>query len=64
MAQKSNFALHCGAQTKTGSVVYFEPEPGCELGNHIGNTEEIAYVVSGTGAVEANRREKRIKVKW
>ena len=43
-----NFALYSAAGTKSGSAVYFELEPGCELGNHTDSAEEIIYVVDGT----------------
>jgi quercetin dioxygenase-like cupin family protein len=43
-----NFALYSAAGTKSGAVVYFELEPGCELGNHTDSAEEIIYVVGGT----------------
>ena len=40
-----------------GSVVYFELEPGFELGNHTDSAEEIVYIVSGT--VEATIGQKK-----
>jgi quercetin dioxygenase-like cupin family protein len=43
-----NFALYSAAGTKSGSVVYFELEPGKELGAHTDSAEEIIYVVEGT----------------
>ena len=43
-----NFALYSAAGTKSGSVVYFELEPECELGDHTDSAEEIIYVVDGT----------------
>lgn len=43
-----NFALYSSAGTKSGSVVYFELEPGKELGAHTDSAEEIVYVVEGT----------------
>jgi quercetin dioxygenase-like cupin family protein len=43
-----NFALYSATGTKSGSVVYFELEPGCELGDHTDSAEEIIYVVDGT----------------
>jgi hypothetical protein len=39
-----NFALYSAAGTKSGSVVYFELEPGCELGTHTDSAEEIVYI--------------------
>jgi quercetin dioxygenase-like cupin family protein len=42
-----NFALYSNAGTKSGSVVYFELEPGRELGTHTDSAEEIVYVVDG-----------------
>lgn len=42
-----NFALYSAAGTKSGSVVYFELEPECELGNHTDSAEEIIYVIDG-----------------
>lgn len=43
-----NFALYSAAGTKSGSAVYFELEPGKELGTHTDSAEEIVYVVDGT----------------
>ena len=43
-----NFALYSAAGTKSGSIVYFELEPGCELGAHTDSAEEIIYVADGT----------------
>jgi quercetin dioxygenase-like cupin family protein len=43
-----NFALYSAAGTKSGSVVYFELEPECELGDHTDSAEEIIYIVDGT----------------
>lgn len=43
-----NFALYSAAGTKSGAVVYFELEPGKELGAHTDSAEEIVYVVEGT----------------
>jgi quercetin dioxygenase-like cupin family protein len=43
-----NFALYSNAGTKSGSVVYFELEPGKELGRHTDSAEEIVYVIDGT----------------
>lgn len=43
-----NFALYSAAGTKSGAVVYFELEPGKELGSHTDSAEEIVYVIDGT----------------
>ena len=43
-----NFALYSAAGTKSGAAVYFELEPGKELGAHTDSAEEIVYVVDGT----------------
>ena len=43
-----NFALYSAAGTKSGAAVYFELEPGKELGVHTDSAEEIVYVVDGT----------------
>lgn len=43
-----NFALYSAAGTKSGAVVYFELEPGKELGAHTDSAEEIVYVIDGT----------------
>lgn len=42
-----NFALYSAAGTKSGAVVYFELEPGKELGFHTDSAEEIVYVIDG-----------------
>jgi quercetin dioxygenase-like cupin family protein len=55
-----NFALYSAAGTKSGSVVYFELEPGFELGNHTDSAEEIIYIVSGI--VEATIGEKKHQI--
>src|SRR5918996_6239037 len=44
----ANFALYSAAGTKSGAVVYFELEPGKELGTHTDSAEEIVYVIDGT----------------
>ncbi|UTR10344.1 cupin domain-containing protein [Evansella sp. LMS18] len=41
------FPLWSGVQTKDSSVVYFELEPGKELGEHSESGEEILFVISG-----------------
>lgn len=43
-----NFALYSAVGTKSGAVVYFELEPGKELGTHTDSAEEIVYVADGT----------------
>lgn len=54
-----NFALYSAAGTKSGAVVYFELEPGKELGSHTDSAEEIVYVVDGTiEATVGNNNEK------
>lgn len=55
-----NFALYSNAGTKSGSVVYFELEPGFELGNHTDSAEEIVYIVEGT--VEATIGEEKEQI--
>ena len=54
-----NFALYSAAGTKSGAAVYFELEPGKELGAHTDSAEEMVYIIDGT--VEAslgNNNEK------
>jgi quercetin dioxygenase-like cupin family protein len=46
-----NFALYSAVGTKSGAAVYFELEPGKELGAHTDSAEEIVYVIDG--AIEA-----------
>ena len=43
-----NFALSSAVGTKSGAAVYFELEPGKELGAHTDSAEEIVYVIDGT----------------
>ena len=43
-----NFALYSAVGTKSGASVYFELEPGKELGAHTDSAEEIVYVIDGT----------------
>jgi quercetin dioxygenase-like cupin family protein len=45
------FPLWSGIKTNQSSVVYFELEPGCELGEHFESSEEILFVISGTATV-------------
>lgn len=52
-----NFALYSNAGTKSGSVVYFELEPGKELGVHTDSAEEIVYIIEGI--VEATIRNEK-----
>jgi quercetin dioxygenase-like cupin family protein len=42
-----NFALYSAVGTKSGAAVYFELEPGKELGAHTDSAEEIVYVIDG-----------------
>jgi quercetin dioxygenase-like cupin family protein len=53
-----NFALYSAAGTKSGAVVYFELEPGKELGAHTDSAEEIVYVVDGTVEATLGNNEK------
>ncbi|HZD34740.1 MAG TPA: cupin domain-containing protein [Nitrososphaeraceae archaeon] len=55
-----NFALYSAAGTKSGSVVYFELEPDCELGNHTDSAEEIIYVVDGDIEATIGKEKDRI----
>jgi quercetin dioxygenase-like cupin family protein len=43
-----NFALCSALGTKSGAAVYFELEPGKELGTHTDSAEELVYVIDGT----------------
>ncbi|MEH7253474.1 cupin domain-containing protein [Neobacillus niacini] len=45
------FPLWSGIQTDQSSVVYFELEPGCELGEHYESSEEILFIISGDARV-------------
>jgi quercetin dioxygenase-like cupin family protein len=54
-----NFALYSSVGTKSGAAVYFELEPGKELGAHTDSAEEIVYVIDGTvEATLGNNDEK------
>ena len=53
-----NFALYSAAGTKSGAAVYFELEPGKELGSHTDSAEEIVYVVDGTVEATLGNNEK------
>jgi quercetin dioxygenase-like cupin family protein len=55
-----NFALYSVAGTKSSSVVYFEHEPGFELGNHTDGAEEIIYIVTGTVEVTIGKEKDQI----
>jgi quercetin dioxygenase-like cupin family protein len=55
-----NFALYSAPGTKSGSAVYFELEPGFELGNHTDATEEIVYIVAGTVEVTIGEEKDQI----
>jgi quercetin dioxygenase-like cupin family protein len=55
-----NFALYSAAGTKSGAVVYFELEPGKELGTHTDSTEEIVYVVEGTIEATVGNEKDRL----
>lgn len=45
------FPLWSGISTNESSVVYFELEPGNELGEHSDSSEEILFVISGNASV-------------
>ncbi len=53
-----NFALYSAVGTKSGSAVYFELEPGKELGSHTDSAEEIVYVIDGTVEATLGNNEK------
>jgi quercetin dioxygenase-like cupin family protein len=53
-----NFALYSAMGTKSGSAVYFELEPGKELGAHTDSAEEIVYVIDGTVEATLGNNEK------
>jgi quercetin dioxygenase-like cupin family protein len=53
-----NFALYSAAGTKSGAAVYFELEPGKELGAHTDSAEEIVYVIDGTIEATLGNNEK------
>lgn len=55
-----NFALYSAAGTKSGSAVYFELEPGCELGNHTDSAEEIVYIAEGTVEITIGKEKNQI----
>ncbi len=54
-----NFALYSAPRTKIGSAVYFELEPGFELGNHT-DAEEIIYIVARTAEVTIGEERDQI----
>jgi quercetin dioxygenase-like cupin family protein len=53
-----NFALYSAVGTKSGAAVYFELEPGKELGAHTDSAEEIVYVIDGTVEATLGNNEK------
>ena len=53
-----NFALYSAVGTKSGASVYFELEPGKELGAHTDSAEEIVYVIDGTVEATLGNNEK------
>jgi quercetin dioxygenase-like cupin family protein len=53
-----DFALYSAVGTKSGSAVYFELEPGKELGSHTDSAEEIVYVIDGTVEATLGNNEK------
>jgi quercetin dioxygenase-like cupin family protein len=55
-----NFALYSAVGTKSGAVVYFELEPGKELGSHTDSAEEIVYVVEGTIEAIVGKEKDRL----
>jgi quercetin dioxygenase-like cupin family protein len=55
-----NFALYSAAGTKSGSVVYFELEPGCELGTHTDSAEEIVYIADGAVEITIGNERNQI----
>ena len=55
-----NFALYSAAGTKSGSVVYFELEPGYELGTHTDSAEEIVYIADGTVELTIGKEKNQI----
>ena len=57
-----NFALYSTAGTKSGSVVYFELESGCELGTHTDSAEEIVYIADGTVELSIGNEKNQVHV--
>lgn len=55
-----NFALYSVAGTKSGSVVYFELEPECELGTHTDSAEEIVHIADGTVEITIGKEKNKI----
>lgn len=55
-----NFALYSTAGTKSGSVVYFELESGCELGTHTDSAEEIVYIADGTVELSIGNEKNQV----
>lgn len=47
----SKFPFWSGIATSDSSVVYFELEPGKELGQHSESSEEILFVIKGNAEV-------------
>jgi quercetin dioxygenase-like cupin family protein len=57
-----NFALYSAAGTKSGSAVYFELEPGRELGTHTDSAEEIVYIADGSLEITVGKEKNQISV--
>ena len=53
-----NFALYSAVGAKSGAAVYFELEPGKELGAHTDSAEEIVYVIDGAIEATLDNNEK------
>ena len=53
-----NLALYRAVGTKSGASVYFELEPGKELGAHTDSAEEIVYVIDGAIEATLSNNEK------
>jgi quercetin dioxygenase-like cupin family protein len=54
------FPLRSATGTKDSSVVYFELDPGFELGTHTDSGEETVLIVEGTVEVAIGNRRKQL----
>jgi quercetin dioxygenase-like cupin family protein len=53
-----NLAPYSAVGTKSGAAIYFDLEPGKEVGAHTDSAEEIAYIVEVDGTIEATVGKK------
>jgi quercetin dioxygenase-like cupin family protein len=57
---RSTFPLHRGTGAENSTVVYFELEPGKQIGTHTDSVEEVVLLLEGTVGVTVDGEEGKL----